>query len=206
MQEVLAYRAGSLHLESVGRREGVHTDELDYFIERSFVGKQSHEPCAKRSPLIRDILVEPASERVGIEGIARQPVYRREVALICERRVESPEDLYYSEGRLGDGLRNIAAGRRNSAYDRERALASVRAEGNNTSRTLIELGKSAAEISGVALFAGHLFKSAGHLAQSLRPAGGRVRHEGDGIAHVSEIFRYRDARIYRRFTRGDGHI
>ena len=57
---------------------------------------------------------------------------------------------------------------------------------------LVELRDAGREVGRVAFFAGHLLQTAGHLAQGLRPAGGGVRHDGDFITHIAEIFRNGD--------------
>ncbi len=96
-------------------------DQLDDLVQRSASCQQELMALGTQLvPLGRNILVEPASERVDIERIARQPVDRREVALVRELGVETPEDLDDAQCRLRDRLGNIAAGRRNSADGGER--------------------------------------------------------------------------------------
>ena len=128
------------------------------------------------------------------------------MAGIGKAGVKRPEHLDYTHRRLRDRLGNIAARRRNGADCGDGALTVVRTEAFDNARALIELSQTGGEVGGVALFTGHLFQTAGHLTQSLSPTGGGVCKDGDVIAHVAEVLGYRDAGVYRGFTRRNRHI
>ena len=79
-------------------------------------------------------------------------------------------------------------------------------QGLDISGSLIERRQSRRQVRGVAFLRGHLLKSSGDLAQSLRPAGGRVRHHRDVVAHVAVVLREGDAGVDRRLARRDRHV
>ena len=120
--------------------------------------------------------------------------------------VKTPEHLNDTQGRLGDGLGDVTALRRNGTNGGETSLAAVGSKTNDLTRALVELSEAGGEVSGIALLAGHLLQSSRHLAQSLGPAGGGVGDNGDGIAHVAVVFRNGDTRVDGRLARRHGHI
>ena len=80
------------------------------------------------------------------------------------------------------------------------------AEALHHARALVELSQTGSEVGGVALFTGHLFQTAGHLTQSLGPAGGGVSQNCHVITHVAEVLGDGDAGVDGRLTGGHGHI
>ena len=71
---------------------------------------------------------------------------------------------------------------------------------------LVELRQTGGQVGGVALFAGHLFQTAGHLAQSLGPAGGGVSQNGHVVAHVAEVLSDGDAGVDGGLAGGHRHV
>ena len=121
-------------------------------------------------------------------------------------RIQRPEDLDDTHRRLRDRLGEVAARRRDRADGGEASLPLVAAEALDHARALVELRQTRGKVSGVAFFAGHLFQTTRHFAQRLRPAGGRVGDNCDGVAHVTEVFGDGDAGVDARLTRRDRHI
>ena len=146
---------------SVGSNgESVHTDEVYDFLQLALVLKQSHQSAAKLHKVGCGVLCEPLRKLVGVERVGGQPVDGREVTLVGKRRVKTPEYLYDTQGRLRNRLRDIAAGRRYRADNRERAFGVLCAVDENASCSLVELRKTAAEVSRIAFLAGHFLETA----------------------------------------------
>ena len=152
------------------------------------------------------MLGEPGLQGVQVQRVAGQPVHRREVALIGQAGVQSPEHLHNAQGGLRHRLRNVAAGRGYRPDDGQSALSLLAAQGDHPASPFIELSQTAAQIGGVALLAGHLLQTAGHLPQGLCPSGGGVRHQRHRIAHIPEVLRDGDARVDRGLPGRHRHV
>ena len=127
------------------------------------------------------------------------------VARVREVLVEPPEAADESLRVARDWLGEVAARRRDRADDADAAVFS--AYRDYAARALVEFREAARKVGREAFFGRDFLKASGELAQSLGPARGwRVRHDGHVVAHVAEIFGYRDACVYRRFARRDGHV
>ena len=103
-----------------------------------------------------------------------------------------------------DRLGEVAARRRDRADDADAAVFS--AYRDYTARALVKFREAARKVGGEALLRRDFLKASRELAQSLGPARGGVRHYRHVVAHVAEIFGYRDAGVYRRFACRDRHV
>ena len=126
------------------------------------------------------------------------------MARVREVLVEPPEAADESLRVARDRLGEVAAGRRDRADDADAAVLS--ADRDYAARALVEFGEAARKVCREAFFSGDFLEASGELAQSLCPARSGVCHYSHVVTHVAEIFRYRDARVYRRFARRDGHV
>ena len=112
VQEILADGTGRLHLQAVCRRQSVHTYHLYDLLQLRLLLEKAHHALTAGHPLRRHLFVKPFSHIVHIEGIAGQPVDGREMSLIGQGGIQSPEDLDNAEGGLGHRLRDISSWRR----------------------------------------------------------------------------------------------
>ena len=203
---VLADGARSLKRQPVAEGQRVDADKADDLFKLALLLQDVHSRLHHLRPILAHVLVEPAFQPVEVQGVALKPVDCREMARVCKLARKAPEHLHGAQRGLRNRLGDIAARRGYRADGRDRAGAPFGAERDDNARALIELGKAAAQIGRVALFTGHFFQAAGHFAQRLRPTGGGIRHDGDLVAHVAEVFRNGDAGVDGSLTRRNGHI
>jgi len=82
--------------------------------------------------------VEVGLEHTHVLGIGDGPVEGREVLALRQLLVEAPKHLHDGEGGGGDGVGEVAAWGRHSAYDGHGAFTVRRAQGLDTTSTLVE--------------------------------------------------------------------
>ena len=206
MQEILTDRARRFHFQAVDRGQCIHADHLYDLLQLCLFLQKAHKTLAAAHPLIRYILIKPFSQIVHIQGIAGQPVDRREMTFVCKVCVQSPEYLYDSKCRLGNRLGDITTWRRYGADRCQGTLSSVFSTADHMSGTLIELCKTGTKICRITFLAWHLLQSSGHLTESLSPSGSRICHQCYGISHITEILRNCNTCIDRRLTSCNRHI
>ena len=171
-----------------------------------FLLKYMHRLIAVYHILGAELFVIPLCQSIDIQRIRGQPVYRREVARVCKGRIERPEHLDDTHRCLRNRLGDIAARRRNCADGGDGAASFIRAEAFDNACALVKLRDTRCKVGRVAFFAWHFLKSAGHLAQSLRPTRGGVCENRDVIAHIAEILCNGDTCVDRRLACRNGHI
>ena len=73
-------------------------------------------------------------------------------------------------------------------------------------RSLVELGNPGSQIGRVPLLSGHFFQTARDLSHGLGPAGRRIGHQSNTIAHVPKILGNGDPRIDRSLPCSHRHV
>ena len=107
-------------------------------------------------------------------------------------------------GVVGDRFREIAAGRRYGADQRDRTVFAR--EGLDPSRAFVKAREARSEIGGVAFLHRHLTLASGHFAQRFGPAAGGIGHHHHVVALVAVILGQRDADVNRGFARHHRHV
>ena len=200
----------------VDRVEGVllQVDRVDELaLEEQFV-------ILQRRALFTDDLhhlvdfVAPEEDVAGVLGGGRvdqarvfAPAFQRMdggifagVRAFAGKSEKGPDHL---QGRLGHRFVEVAAGRADRAADGDRSAAAV-AQAHQAG-PFVKAGDDRFEIGGERFLARDLFQAAGHLAQGLGPARGRVGQQQDVQAHLPVVFGQGDGGIDRRLAGGDRH-
>ena len=206
MQEILTDGSGGLHFQAVLRGKGVHSDHLDNLIEGSLILQQAHQILAGFHPVTLDILIKPGLQVIQIQTVGSQPVNRREMPLVRQLRVQTPEHLDDTECSLGNRLGDISSGRGNRSDRGELSLPAVPSQRDDTAGPLVKLCQTGAQISRVSFLSGHLLQTSGHLTQGFRPPGGGVGHQRHGISHITEILCHGYSGINGCLSGSHGHI
>jgi hypothetical protein len=204
LKEVLPYQPGYLQEELLVLGQRVRPDKLDDLLELVLPLKDVHEPASKLDELGAHVLGEPRVQGVAVEGVRGEPVDGGEVAAVGELGVQGPEHLDDAQRVLGDGFREVAARGRDRPGHGDRTL--VASQGGDATRALVELGKLGGQVRGVPLLSRHLLEAARDLAHGLRPPGGGVGHEADGVTHVPVVLGDGDAGVDARLPCRHWHV
>ena len=206
LQEDLPDEARGLEVHAIGIRERVGAHELDDVEQLLLVGEQRDGLGAAVRPRRVHVLSIPGRQRLDLERVRLGPADRREVARVGELGVERPERAGEPQARLGDGLAEVAARRRDRGDERDRALPVRRPERLDPSGALVEAREPAAEVCREALLARQLLQAAADLAEGLRPAARRVGQERDVEALVAEVLGDGDPELDGRLAGGNRHV
>src|SRR5699024_11538149 len=109
--------------------------------------------------------------------VTGQPVNSREMSLISQGRIQSPEYLYNTKGSLRYRLGNSSSRRRHGADYGQGPFSLILAQRNYVACSLVELCQTGTQVCGVAFLTGHLSQTAGHLTESLCPTRCRISHQ-----------------------------
>src|SRR6267143_1902492 len=204
LEKDLADHAGDFERELLVRRQRVRAHETHDLLELRFLLKGPLGPGSEGRPFLVHVLPDPLAQDVDVQAVRLEPVDRREVPPRAEGRVEGPEHLHDAQSALGDGLREIAAARRDRADHAHGTFQAAQSLG--PARTLVELAQPRGQVCRKTFFSGHLFKTAGNFPHRLRPSRGRVGHQGDVVPHVPVVLREGHARVDGRLASRDGHV
>ena len=187
--------------------KGILAYQLNDLIEASLLLQNGHRPFPVLQESLAEVLLIPRPQTVDIKRIGIKPVNGREVPPIGKACIQRPEHLNNSHRCLRNRFGKIAAWGRYRAHGGQGAAALfITADAGNGTGTLIELCQTGGEVSRIALFTRHFLQTAAHLTQRFRPAGGGIRNNGNGIAHVTVIFSNGDSGIDRSLTSCHRHI
>ena len=159
MQEVFTDRSCRFHLQTIARRQSVHTYHLHDLLQRSFFCQKAHHLLAAFHPVFSNRSIEPVMHIIKIQGIARQPVDSREMSLVCQSCIQSPEYLYNTKCRLRYRLRSITTRRGYGADNGKRSFSCIFAKRNHTSCSLVKLCQTRTKVCRITFLTGHLLKT-----------------------------------------------
>ena len=193
-----------LDQQAVGILQSLGTDDLGHFPEALFLLQQRVRLLSQRAPVRRNLLVEMRGHVRLVEREALEPVDRREVPPVRQRRIEHEERAGVAQAGLRDRLGEIAARRRNGQHHGQRADLAVERLDHAGARE--EFSHPRPEIGRVTLLAGHLLESRRDLAQRLGPPRQAVGKQQHAVAHVAVVLRDGDGRVDGRLARGHRHV
>ena len=204
LQEPQPDHAGDLQRQLLIIRKHIGTDQLDRLHQLILRVQKRNDPCPVLNELLIDILRIPRRQIPLILTITLHPVDSRIMPRVSQSLIQPPEATHKTLCIHRDRLRKITALRGHRTDDRNRT--DIPAQSLHLSCPLIKSSKTGSQISREALLSGHLLHTAGELAQSLCPAGCRVCHDCNVIAHIPVVLSQRDTSIDGSFAGSDRHV
>ena len=159
--------------------------DLDHLVDGIAAAEKIIHCLHPIDPVGSHMAGEPALQLAEIARPGEQDVHRRIAAFVGPLCAQAEEGLHRAEGRLGDGLLEVAAGGRHRADHRETADAAV--VGADDAGALIHPFDGGIQIGGKGILAGDLLETAGGLAHGLGPAGGGIGDQQHIAAHLPVV-------------------
>jgi len=123
-----------------------------------------------------------------------------------ELLIKTPENLHNSEGRGGNGIREISTRGRYGTDNGHGTLSVGGSKALNLTSSLIELGELGSQVSGETTISGHFSKTSRDFSKGFSPSGGRVSHHSDIVSHISEVLSKGDSGIDRGLSGCHRHV
>ena len=204
-EEILTDELGNLHDDLLILGKGLLTDELDNLGEVVLLLEDG-------TALVTEVgvtgvhVVEEGLKNVHVLGVGNEPVDGREMLTLGKLLVKTPEHLHNGQSGGRNGIGEITTGRRDGTDNGHGTLTLGRAEAGNAAGTLVEGGKTGAEVGGVAGIGRHLSKTTGDLTKGLGPTGGGVSHHRNVHALITEVLGEGNTGVNGGLTGSDGHV
>lgn len=205
LQKVFLDQTGNVEGNLVRVRQGTLANKLHNLLEFVRV-RQKLLDAITQSGELGEVLFVVFIEDASVLAVRQAGVNRGEMLALGKLLVQTPEDLYDSEGGRADGVGEITTGWRDGTDNGDTALAVGRAESLDTASTLVEGGKLGTEVGGETLISRHFSETTRQLTKSLSPSRGRVGHHGDVETLITEVFGNSNSGVDGSLTGSDGHV
>jgi hypothetical protein len=104
---------------------------------------------------LREVLLVELVQDAGVLGVTKGGIDGREMFTLSELLVETPEDLYDTEGGAGDWIGEISSGRTDGSDDTDGSFTPRATKSLYLSSTLIEAGKLSPKVGRETLIGRH---------------------------------------------------
>jgi len=205
LQEIFTDDLGALERDLLILRQGVLTDELDN-LHKIGLDLQDLRETLLQDGVLLGVLVEETLERLDVLGERDVPVDGGEMLTLGELLVETPEHLDNGKSGRGNGIGEITTGRRDGTDDSDGTDTVGGTKAFSTSGTLVESGKTGAEVGGVTTIGGHLCQTTTNFTKCLGPSRGGISHHSNVLTLITEVLSDGDTGVDRGLTSSHRHV